>query len=265
MSRDHDDRAVVAPARPGDGGARQGLECGRRPPRRRPSASAASVGDEDGLRALVVLGLGQQVDGDVARVVGGVGHDRPPRTARRCCRCRHGRTPAAWLRRRRRCRDRRCGRPAAMRGGAVGQRGHRLCAADAVDLGHAGAAGGGQHQRVRAGRPAPARTSRCGRRRRRGRAARSSARRTGRPPCRRARRGRPRRAGSSACRAGARPRRCCSRSAGSWARWNASIRRGGEVEGRVQRRRDRGAAASISPAVTRRVGVRRERGRSGLV
>ena len=34
---------------------------------------AGVVGDQDGLRGLVVLGLGEQVDGDAARVLGGIG------------------------------------------------------------------------------------------------------------------------------------------------------------------------------------------------
>ena len=41
--------------------------------------------------------------------------------------------------------------------GAIGERGDRLRAADAVDLRHAGEIGGDQHQRVDARRPAPAR------------------------------------------------------------------------------------------------------------
>ena len=40
------------------------------------SAKSAIVGDQDGLRRLVMLGLGQQIDGDAARIVRGVGqHD----------------------------------------------------------------------------------------------------------------------------------------------------------------------------------------------
>ena len=45
------------------------------------SAKRRVVGDQDGLRRLVVLGLGEQVDGDAARVVRGVGEDHDFRRA----------------------------------------------------------------------------------------------------------------------------------------------------------------------------------------
>ena len=77
-------------------------------------------------------------------------------------------------------------------GGAVGQRRHRLRAADAVDFGHPGAARRGQHQRVQHAVRASARTWRCAPPRRRGPEWRSSAPRTDRPPCRPARTARPR-------------------------------------------------------------------------
>ena len=72
----HDDRAVRLPARPGDGGARQGGAAPAVTAAATASANAAIVGDQDGLRRLVVLGLGQQIDRDVARIVRRIGeHD----------------------------------------------------------------------------------------------------------------------------------------------------------------------------------------------
>ena len=79
--------------------------------RRRPRRRSPVVGDQDRLRALVMLGLGQQVRGDPGGIDHGLGHDHDLRRARRSCRCRPGRTPAAWLRRHRRCPARRSCRP----------------------------------------------------------------------------------------------------------------------------------------------------------
>ena len=74
-----DDRAVVAPARAGDLLPRQfgelALDLGRDRARER-----GIVGDQDRLRRRVVLGLGEQVGGDEARIGAAVGEDRPPRT-----------------------------------------------------------------------------------------------------------------------------------------------------------------------------------------
>ena len=66
-----DDRAVRCPACAGDGGAGQGGRVRLRRPRATASAEGRVVGDQDGLRGLVMLGLGEQVEGDEARVVGG--------------------------------------------------------------------------------------------------------------------------------------------------------------------------------------------------
>ena len=111
------------------------------------SANAGVVGDQDRLRRLVVLGLGQQIDRHAARIVGRVGehhHLRRAGDAVDADAAEHlplglgdigvaGADDAI---------DRGDGR------GAVGQRRHRLRAADAVDFRHAGAPRGGQHQRV---------------------------------------------------------------------------------------------------------------------
>ena len=115
------------------------------------------VGDQDRLRRLVVLGLGQQVDGDAARVVVGVGDDHDLRRAGDVVdadAAEHlafglGDIGVAGA-------DDAIDRRDA--GGAVGQRRDRLGAADAVDLGHAGAARRGQHQRVEHAVRASART-----------------------------------------------------------------------------------------------------------
>ena len=135
------------PARAGDGGARQGRAAPAATAAATASANAGIVGDQDGLRRLVVLGLGQQVDGDVARIVRGIGqHDDLGRAGDGV-----DADPAEHLplglgdigvAGADDAIDRRDGR------GAVGQRRDRLGAADPVDLGHAGAARRGQHQRV---------------------------------------------------------------------------------------------------------------------
>ena len=76
-----------------------------------PLREAAVVGDQDRLRALVVLGLREQVGRDPVGVDHGLGDDHDLATGRRSCRSRPGRTPAAWPRRHRRCRGRRSCRP----------------------------------------------------------------------------------------------------------------------------------------------------------
>ena len=157
------------------------------------SAKAALVGDQDRLGGLVVLGLGQQIDRDLARIVGGVGQDHDLRRAGDRSRCRPGRTPGAWPRRHRRCRGRRCGRPGRW----------WRCRRPAPPPPARRRRGRSRPPRRAARRPAPAgsarrpasaRTWRCAPRRRRAPGWRSSAPRTGRPPCRRARTARRRRA-----------------------------------------------------------------------
>ena len=69
---DHDDRAVIAPARGGDVRARQPRQM-RRHRLRHTVCERPVVGDEDRLRVAVVLGLGEQVRGDPFRLVGVVG------------------------------------------------------------------------------------------------------------------------------------------------------------------------------------------------
>ena len=70
-----DDRAVPPPALAGDGAAREGGAARPRPRRRPASAKPASSVIRIACAALVVLGLGQQVDRDMARVVRGIGQD----------------------------------------------------------------------------------------------------------------------------------------------------------------------------------------------
>ena len=119
-----------AATRPGDGVAKRRV-----------------VGDQDCLRGFIVLGLGEQVDGDQARIVGGVGqHDDFGRAGdavdadmAEYLALGLGDVGVAGA-------DDAVDRGDA--GGAVGQRGDRLGAADAVDLGDAGAARGGEDQGV---------------------------------------------------------------------------------------------------------------------
>ena len=105
------------------------------------------VGDQDGLRRLVVLGLRQQIDGDAARIVGGVGqHDDLGRAGDRVDADAAEHLPLGLgdigVARPDDAIDRRDA------GGAIGQRRNRLRAADPIDLRHAGAPRRGQHQRV---------------------------------------------------------------------------------------------------------------------
>jgi hypothetical protein len=68
-------------------------------------AEAGVVGDQDRLRAFVMLGLAHQVE---AIQSGSLSHRRSPGSRRgpRSCRCRPCRRPAAWPRPHRRCRGR---------------------------------------------------------------------------------------------------------------------------------------------------------------
>ena len=143
--RHQDDGAEIAPRRAGDLGARQRLELrfhrlldliGER----------GVVGDQDRLRAGVVLGLRQEVGGDPIGVAGLVGEDQHLGRA--------GDHVDADL-----AEDETLGRrhigvagPDDLgdrldRLGAVGERGHGLRAADAIDLVDAGELGRRQHQR----------------------------------------------------------------------------------------------------------------------
>ena len=108
--RHHHDRAEVAPAGARDGLARQlgELALDRRGDR---IGERGVIGDQDGLRELVVLGLAEQVGGDPGRVLRADRRPRRSRTGRRSGRCRPGRTPGAWLRRHKRCPARRSCRP----------------------------------------------------------------------------------------------------------------------------------------------------------
>ena len=111
------------------------------------AASAGAVGDQDRLRARIMLGLRQQIGGDPAGIAGVVGdhqHFRGAGDHVDADLAEHlplgggdiGIAGADDFRHRR---DRR---------GAVGQRRHRLRAADAIDFGHAAKMGGRQHQRI---------------------------------------------------------------------------------------------------------------------
>ena len=181
-------------------------------------------------------------------------HQRPP-TGRRSCRCRRGRTPGAWRRRHRRCparrscrpaRSSRCRRPARRSPGRRRRDRSRSTPARRAAASTSGLStpsGVGTHMAMRADAGDPRRDGV------------HQHRATDRPPCRPARRGRPRRAASSACPSvHARPRRYSRRSAGSCARWKASIRVGGEIAAPpAARRASAPRAASISAAATRSV------------
>jgi len=65
------DRAMAAPALTCDGGARQGGECGFHRVQHG-FGQRRVIRDENGLRVFVMLGLGQQVQRQMRRVVGGV-------------------------------------------------------------------------------------------------------------------------------------------------------------------------------------------------
>ena len=144
--RAEDDRAVVAPARAGDLGARQvgelavdfGLDRAR---------EARVVGDEDRLRGLVMLGLRQEIGGDEARIGAAIGEDDDLGRAGDHVDADDAEHPPLGRRdigvagaddlvdRRDRLR-------------AIGERGDRLRAADAIDLIDAGDARRGEHQRI---------------------------------------------------------------------------------------------------------------------
>ena len=114
---------------------------------RDPVGECGIIGDQDGLRRLVVLGLGQQIDGDAARIVRGIGeHDDLGRAGDRVDADAAEHLPLGLgdigVARTDDPIDRRDA------GGAISQRGDRLGAADPIDLRHAGAARGGKHQRV---------------------------------------------------------------------------------------------------------------------
>ena len=142
-----DDRAMRGPA--GGGDVRPGAGCaGRdRPPPRHRVGEARVVGDQDGLRRLVMLGLGQQVHRDMRGLVCRIGQhhhlgragdavDADP-AENLALGLRHigvaGADDAVHRRDRRR---------------APGHRRHRLGAADAEHLTHPGAPRRRQHQRV---------------------------------------------------------------------------------------------------------------------
>ena len=143
---DDDRGAMGPPAGAGDIGARQGSELvgdgadhG--------IGEVGVVGDQDRLRRLVVLGLGQQVGGDPGRIVVAVGQHQDFRRPGDQVDADPAEDPTLGGRHigiagpddlvHRRDRRR-----------AVGQRADRLGAAEAVDLVDAGKLGGGQHQRV---------------------------------------------------------------------------------------------------------------------
>ena len=132
---DHDDGAEIVPRGPRDLGARQRLELRLHRAFDRVGEPGA-IGDQDRLRAGVVLGLRQQIGGDPAGIAGVVGDHQHFRRAGDhvdADLAEHlplgggdiGVAGADDLRHRR---DRRR---------AVGQRRHRLRAADAIDLGDA--------------------------------------------------------------------------------------------------------------------------------
>ena len=143
---DDDDRAVVAPARSRDVGAREPRQMRRHrlghPVRERPV-----VGDQDRLRVAVVLGLGEQVRSDPLRLVGAIRDHQDLRRARDHVDADGAEDQALG------------GGDVGVAGahdlvhrrdtlGAVGERGHRLCPADAVDFGDAGDLRGSHHCRV---------------------------------------------------------------------------------------------------------------------
>ena len=141
-----DDRAVLRPGGPRDGAAVEGLEalrdgCGHG------LAEGSAGGDQDRLRAFVVLGLGQQVERDPVGVVVGVGDDEDLGRAGDHVDADAAEDPALG------------GGDEGVAGagdlvdrgdgfGAVGQRRNRLRAADAIDRVDAGDLGGQQDQRV---------------------------------------------------------------------------------------------------------------------
>ena len=188
---DQDDRAEIAPARARRSRARGSvveLALDRRLDR---VGEAGVVGDQDRLRAGVVLGLRQQVGGDPVRIVAGaVGDDQHlGRTGDHVDADRAEHLPLG-------------GRDIGVAGaddlgdrrdglGAVGERRDRLRAADAVDLVDAGELGGRQHQRVELAVRRRHHHDDALARRRPSPAPRSSAPRTDRPRCRPARRARP--------------------------------------------------------------------------
>ena len=156
---DQDDGAMAAPALAGDRRAGQVL-----------SASAAAlatagpkvgvVGDEHGLRLLVMFGLGQQVEGEMRRVIfasamisdfRGAGDGIDPDLAENLA-LGLGDIGIAGA-------D--DGSTGAISGGAIGERGHRLRAADAVNLVDAGAARRPPAPAGSARHPASARTWPC--------------------------------------------------------------------------------------------------------
>ena len=137
-SRDQDERAVVAQLAPRDRRARQRARAAARPPRRRRRRSrASSVIRIDCAAGSCSAWLSRSAAIQSGSLSPSATHQDLRRAGDRC-RCRPGRRPGAWPRRHRRCRGRRSCRPAAMRLGAVGERGDRLRAADAVDLVDAG-------------------------------------------------------------------------------------------------------------------------------
>ena len=179
---------------------------------------AGVVGHQDGLGGGVVLGLGQQVGGEPLGVVVPVGDDEDLRRSGDGIDADRAEHLALG------------GRDVGIAGaddlgdgrhalGAVGQRGHGLRAADAIDLGDAGQVRGRQHQRVHL---AARRGHGHGDARHAGNAApapRSSAPSLDSWRARPARRGRPTRSPSSASRARRRAHRCSGRRSGSWRRW----------------------------------------------
>ena len=122
------------------------LQLRRRRPARPRRASAAIVGDQDRLGAGVVLGLRQEIGGDPVGIAGPVGEDQHLR--------RPGDHVDADLAEHQALGRRHIGIAGADdlgdrrdRLGAVGERRHRLRAADAIDFVDAGKLGRRQHQR----------------------------------------------------------------------------------------------------------------------
>ena len=203
--RHRDDGAEIAPRGAGDGRARQCLEL--RLHRLLDFAGERGVvGDQDRLRAGVVLGLRQQIGGDPIGIAGLVGKDQHLGRA--------GDHVDADLAEHQALGRRHIGIAGADdlgdrldRLGAIGERGHRLRAADAIDLVDAGELGRRQHQRRELAVRRRHHHDQRARSRRPWPAPRSSAPRTDRPRCRPAHRGRPLRSRSSASPARRRARR----------------------------------------------------------
>ena len=143
----HDNRAVIAPACAGDFAARQQRQAGVRLRRATASANAASSVMRMDCERRIVLGLREKIGRDPGGIVGAVGHHQNLPKAPRWNRCR---PPEHFALGRRhigvaRPHDLVDGRD---RRRAIGQRRHRLRAADAIDLRHARDLRRHQRQRI---------------------------------------------------------------------------------------------------------------------